>query len=281
MAKEGLSIQISCRVLDVSQSGFFAWRSRAPSLMAVRHMWLTEVITEIHRASRGTYGALRVHAELHLGRGIRIGHNTVELLMQRAGLRGLPGARGKRLVSHEPTAEDLVDRRFTREGPNQLWVTDITQHRTREGHLFCCVVLDAFSRRVVGWSIDSAPDAALVTSALAMAVKNRSPKAGTVIHSDHGTQFCSWVFTRRVQESGLVPSMGSVGDCFDNAIMEAFWARMQTELLNRRRWRTRLELSNAIFEYLEIFYNRQRRHSSLGMRSPIEYERLKAEESVA
>lgn len=116
-----------------------------------------------------------------------------------------------------------------------------------------------------------------MTIALAMAVKNRGPRPGTVIHSDHGTPFCSWVFTRRVQESGLVPSMGSVGDCFDNAVIEAFWARMQTELLDRHRWRTRLELSNAIFEYLEIFHNRQRRHPSLGMHSPVEYERLHAE----
>lgn len=271
MAKEGLSIQISCRVLDVSASGFFAWRSRAPSARAIRHLWLTDVITEIHRVSRATYDAPRVHAELRLGRGIKIGHNTVELLMQRAGLRGLPGARSRRSTAQTPTADDLVDRQFTRPGPNQLWVTDITQHRTREGQLFCCVVLDTFSRRVVGWAIDSAPDTALVANALAMAAKSRHPQAGTIIHSDHGTQFCSWVFTKRVQEFGLLPSMGSVGDCFDNAVTEAFWARMQTELLDRRRWRTRLELGNVIFEYLEIFHNRQRRHSALGIRSPVEY----------
>ena len=143
--------------------------------------------------------------------------------------------------------------------------------------MYCAVVLDTFSRRVVGWSIDSNQTATLVTSALSMAISNRAPDAGTVIHSDHGTQFTSWVFTRRAQESGLVASMGSIGDCYDNAVIESFWARMQVELLNRRRWRTRIELANAIFEYLEIFHNRQRRHSSIGMRTPIEYETMHAQ----
>ena len=133
------------------------------------------------------------------------------------------------------------------------------------------VVLDVFSRRVVGWSIDSAPTAALVTNALGMSTQQRRPE-GTVIHSDQGTQFTSWAFTRRAIDSGLLPSMGSVGDCFDNAVVESFWSRMQVELLDRQRWRTRVELANAIFEYIEIFHNRQRRHSALGMLSPVEFE---------
>lgn len=153
-------------------------------------------------------------------------------------------------------------------------MTDITEHPTREGKLYCAVVLDAYSRRVVGWSIDSSQTAALVTNALGMAVQNRTPTAGTVIHSDHGTQYTSWTFTQRAKASGLVPSMGSVGDCYDNAVIESFWGRMQTELLNRKKWRTRIELANAIFEYLEIFHNRQRRHSALRMLTPIEYERI-------
>ena len=135
------------------------------------------------------------------------------------------------------------------------------------------MVLDVFSRRVVGWSIDNSATSGLVTSALGMAIGNRQPDPGTVIHSDQGTQFTSWAFTQRALESGLVPSMGTVGDCFDNATMESFWARMQVELLDRRRWRTRIELANAIFEYLEIFHNRHRRHTALEMRTPIEYER--------
>jgi putative transposase len=271
MVAEAHSVQMSCRVLDVSQSGFFAWRTRPPSDRTIRHAWLTDVITEVHLASRGTYGALRVHAELTLGRGIVVGHNAVAMLMQRAGLQGGYGRR-RRFPHQTPTAGDLVERNFARTNPNQLWVTDITEHHTREGKVYCAVVLDVFSRRVVGWSIDSTPTAALTTNALGMAIQNRRPDPATVIHSDHGTQFTSWVFTRRARESGLVPSMGSVGDCYDNSVMESFWARMQVELLDRHRWRTRVELANAIFDYLEIFHNRQRRHTSLGMLTPIEFE---------
>ncbi len=152
-------------------------------------------------------------------------------------------------------------------------VTDITEQLTREGKVYCAVVLDAFSRRVVGWSIDGQPTAALVTNALGMAIEQRRPRDGTtVVHSDQGTQCASCAFTKRAVDSGLLPSMGSVGDCYDNAMVESFWSRMQVELLNRRRWQTRTELANAIFEYLEILHNRQRRHSSLGMLSPVEYE---------
>jgi putative transposase len=280
MTAERHSVQVSCRVLRVSESGFYAWRGRAPSKRAIRHAWLTDVITQIHLESNGTYGVPRVHAELKLGRGISIGHNAVEMLMRRAGLKGLPGSRRPRRIHETPTAEDLVDRQFARTQPNQLWVTDITEHRTREGKVYCAVVLDTFSRRVVGWSIDTNPSASLATSALGMAVENRRPSPGTLIHSDHGTQYTSWVFTRRARDSGLLPSMGSIGDCFDNAVIESFWARMQVELLNRRRWRTRVELATAIFEYLEIFHNRQRRHSALGMHTPIEYETLRSHPSV-
>ncbi len=155
-------------------------------------------------------------------------------------------------------------------------MTDITEHPTKEGKLYCCVVLDAHSRKVVGWSIDSTQTAMLVTNALSMAIENRSPE-GTIIHSDHGSQFTSWVFTERIREAGLAPSMGTVGDAYDNAVIESFWARLQTELLDRKKWKTRVELSSAIFEYLEIFHNRTRRHSSLGMLTPNEYEKMHAE----
>jgi transposase InsO family protein len=233
------------------------------------------MISQVHAASRGTYGSNRVHAELTMGYGITVGRHAVAMLMRRAGLAGLPGnRRPRRRGPGVPTAADLVDRQFTRTEPDRLWVTDITEHPTREGKVYCAVVLDVFSRRVVGWSIDSSPTATLVTSALGMAIGNRQPGEGTVIHSDQGTPFTSWAFTRRAQQSGLVPSMGSVGDCFDNAVIESFWGRMQVELLNRQRWRTRIQLANAIFEYLEIFHNRQRRHTALGMRTPNEYERI-------
>ncbi|WP_439427354.1 IS3 family transposase [Micromonospora sp. LA-10] len=274
MTAEGLPVDVCCRVLDVSPSGYYAWRNRPLSQRALRHAWLTEQIRAVHLASRGTYGSRRVHAELRLGRGLVVGYHAVEMLMRRAGIRGLPGSRRPRAKHQTPTASDLVNRDFTRSSPNQLWVTDITEHPTREGKVYCAVVLDTFSRRVVGWSIDATQTATLVTNALSMAISTRQP-TGTVIHSDHGVQFTSWAFTRRVQEAGLAPSMGSIGDCYDNGMIESFWGRMQTELLNRRRWRTRIELANAIFEYLEILHNRQRRHSSLGMLTPVEYERLR------
>ena len=273
MAAEGLPVQVCCRVLEVSESGFYAWRARPPSARAIRHAWLTDTIRQVHAASRQTYGSRRVHAELTLGRGITVGDHAVELLMRRAGLQGVTGRpKYRRGLRPEATASDLVNRQFARAGRDQLWVTDITEHPTREGKLYCAVVLDACSRRVVGWSIDATPTAALVTNALGMAIQSRRPAAGTLIHSDQGVQFTSWAFSQRATASGLLPSMGGVGACYDNAMIESFWSRMQVELLDRHRWRTRLELANAIFDYLEIFHNRQRRHSSLGMLSPTEFE---------
>ena len=189
-------------------------------------------------------------------------------------LKGLPARKQRKSLVNVATADDLVCRDFSREARNQLWLTDITEHPTREGKVYCCVVLDAHSRRIVGWSIDSQQASSLVTNALSMAISSRMPPAGTVIHSDHGSQFTSWAFSERVRQAGLVPSMGTVGDAFDNAVIEAFWARLQTELLNRKKWKTRIELSTALFEYLEIFHNRNRRHSSLGMLTPIEYEKV-------
>jgi putative transposase len=273
MAEEGLPVQLACRVLQVSESGFYEWRCRPPSARAIRHAWLIDQIRAVHAASRGIYGARRVHAELVLGRGIAVGHNAVELLMRRAGLKGTIGRQKWRHAKPDQIATDLLNRDFTADGPNRKWLTDITEHHSREGKVYCAVVLDVYSRRVVGWSIDSSPTAALVTNALGMAIDNRGPTNGTIIHSDQGVQYGSWAFTQRAKDSGLVPSMGSVGDCYDNAMMESFWSRMQIELLDRHRWRTRVELANAIFDYIEIFHNRQRRHSSLSMLTPIEFEK--------
>jgi putative transposase len=280
IAAEGLSVELACRALHVSASGYYAQRSRPPSARALWHAYLTELIRRVHLESRGTYGARRIHAELTLGHGLDVGRCAVEMLMHRAGLAGLSGRPRFRRVPHVATAGDLVERQFAREEPDRLWVTDITEHPTREGKVYCAVVLDVFSRRVVGWSIDATPTAALVTNALGMAIEQREPD-GTVIHSDQGTQFTSWAFTRRALDSGLMPSMGSVGDCYDNAVIESFWSRMQVELLDRRHWRTRVELANAIFEYLEIFHNRQRRHSALGMLTPVEFETRHQSATVA
>ncbi|GAA2756183.1 hypothetical protein GCM10009872_15430 [Actinopolymorpha rutila] len=278
MAAEKLPVQVACRVLAVSESGYYARLSRAPAERAVRHAWLTDLIRQVHTDSRGIYGGRRVHAELTLGHGVAVGHCQVELLMQRAGLHGVTGRPKWKRMKPDNISTDSVNRDFSRSLPNQLWVTDITEHPTREGKVYCCVVLDTYSRRVVGWAIDASPNAALVTNALGMAIDTRhgnTTTAGTVIHSDQGTQFGSWAFTDRAKNSGLVPSMGSVGDCYDNAMIESFWSRVQVELLDRKKWKTRIELANAMFDYLEIWHNRQRRHSALGMLTPIEFERTR------
>ncbi len=199
----------------MSASGYYEWKSRAPSARSIRHALLTDAIREVHTLSRGTYGFRRVHAELTLGRGLVVAHGTVELLMARVGLKGVTGRPKWVRARPDTIAMDLVDRRFARSAPNQLWVTDITEHPTAEGKVYCAVVLDAYSRRVVGWSIDASPTAALVTNALGMAIDTRTPPSGAVIHSDRGVQSGSWPFTDRAKGSGLLPSLGSIADCFD------------------------------------------------------------------
>jgi transposase InsO family protein len=253
MAAEHIPVEVACRVLDVSTSGYYAWRVRPPSARAIRHAWLTDLIAEVHQACRGTYGALRVHAELRLGRGILVGHNAVALLMRRAGLAGATGRPKWRHAKPDQIAADLVDRQFSRSGPNQLWVTDITEHPTREGKVSCAVVLDSFSRRVVGWSIDATPTAALVTNALGVAIQTRTQWAGQLVTR-------TWA----VRLLGVYPAGPGLGPgalhgvgrrpLRHNAMIEGFWSRMQVELLNRHRWRTRVELANAILDYLEILH---------------------------
>ncbi|TQO20717.1 transposase InsO family protein [Rhodoglobus vestalii] len=277
----GLPPKVCCRVLGVSSPGYYRYRNRPLSPTQMRRKWLTGLIREVHVASRGTYGSRRVHAELTLGMGVKVSERLVAVLMSLAGIYGLPGpARVKRLHGIV-TADDLVNRKFHRLSPNELWVTDITEHPTREGKVFCCCVLDSFSRRIVGWSIDTVQDANLVVNALDMAIKNRRPEPGSVVHADHGTQFTSWAFTNKIRSSGMMPSFGSVGDGLDNAMMESFWSSMQIEMLNRKKWKTRLELANAMFDYIEIFYNRQRRHSGLGYRTPIEYDLTYENQSIS
>ena len=193
--------------------------------------------------------------------------------MKQLGIKGTPRRRlpkGAKLAT--VTSLDLVRREFKRGRPNELWVTDITEHPTREGKIYCCVVLDTFSRKVVGWSIDSTQTTTLVLNALGMATQRRSDRDGLVIHSDRDTQFTSWAFSDQVRQAGISPSMGAVGSAYDNALMEAFWGRMQVELFNRRKWKTRIELATAIHDYIELWHNTRRRHSALGMRTPAEIE---------
>ncbi len=272
---QGINVRHACAVLGVSESGFYAWKDRPTSPRALRRIWLAGEIVTVHKASGGTYGAHRVTAELKHGRGIRVGHNAVELIMRELGIKGLPTRRlPKGAKVGKVTSLDLVRREFRRDGPNRLWMTDITEHPTREGKIYCAVVLDAFSRLVVGWSIDSTQTTTLVLNALGMATRRRNPEDDLIIHSDRGVQFTSWAFSRNVRDAGLAPSMGAVGSPYDNAMVESFWGRMQVELLNRKRWKTRIELASAIHDYIELFHNTRRRHSSLGMLTPTEYENL-------
>ena len=272
LADTGFPVNTCCRVLGVSRQGYYRYKRRPTSATQLRREWLTGLINEVHIASRGTYGYRRVHAELTLGMGLTCSSRLISVLMTNAGIRGLPGPKRIARLRGVATADDLVNRKFHRLAPNELWVTDITDHPTKEGKVYCAAVLDAYSRRIVGWAIDSRQDATLVVNALDMAIRNRKPKPGGIVHADHGAQFTSWVFGEKIRSAGLLPSFGTVGDGYDNAMMESFWSSMQIELLNRRRWKTRVELSTAMFEYIEVFYNRQRRHSALGYVSPIQYE---------
>jgi putative transposase len=263
-------------VLGVSPSGYWAWRKREPSARARADAQLTGQIRTIHQVSRGTYGVPRVHAELAAS-GTPCGHKRVARLMRQAGLAGCHRRRPFHTTQRDPQADpapDLVQRRFTATVPNRLWIADITYVPTaREGCLYLAVILDVFSRRVVGWSMADHPRTELVIGALEMAVWNRRPGDGVIHHSDHGCQYTSLLFGEHCQAVGIRCSMGPVGDCYDNAMAESFFATLECELLARRTFRTQLEARTALFEYLEVFYNRQRRHSALGYLSPDAYER--------
>ena len=272
-----LPISAACRFFGVSTSGFYEWRHTQQHPCARRRSdaVLRETIREVHRQSRGTYGSPRVHAELRLGLNIRIGRKRVERLMRAEQLQGVTRRRRRGTTRRDPEAvpnDDLVARHFSPKAPNELWVADITEHPTGEGKVYCAVVIDAWNRQVVGHSIADHLRAELVVDALDMACWRSKPSAGqTVHHSDHGTQYTSWAFGQRLRHAGLLGSMGTVGDALDNAVAESFFATLQTELLDRHHWATRGQLARAIFEWIEVFYNQQRRHSTLGMLSPLTY----------
>ena len=216
----GIPVKKCCRVLGVSSPGYYRYKNRPTSATQLRREWLTGLVREVHVASRGTYGYRRIHAELTMAMNVQVSSRLISVLMTQAGIYGLPGpARVKRLRG-VVTSEDLVNRKFHRLAPNELWVTDITEHPTREGKVFCAAVLDAYSRRIVGWSIDTRQDSALVINALDMAIRNRRPAPGGIVHADHGVQFTSWAFGDKIRAAGLMPSFGSVGDGLDNAMME-------------------------------------------------------------
>lgn len=259
----------------MSKSGYYDWLGRPESPRALRNRELTKIIRRVHEESRGSYGSPRVHAELRLGLGEQVNRKRVERLMREAGIQGIYRRKGRKNLVNAATESDLVHRGFTVDAPDRLWCTDITEHPTSEGKLYCAAVLDAYSRRIIGWAIDARQNTDLVLSALGMAITRRTPAENTtIIHSDHGTQFTAWAFGKRVRDAGLLGSMGTVGDCYDNSMMESFWGSMQLELLDTRTWKTRDELAGAIFEWIECWYNPYRRHSSIGMHSPATFEDL-------
>ena len=262
------------RLLGVSPSGYYAWRDRELSPHQQYDAILKTCISDIHHRSRGTYGAPRIHAELAAD-GIQIGRKRVARLMREMALAGVSRRKGTRTTRRDHglrPAPDLVERRFEADAPDLLWVADITYVPTWAGFLFLAVVVDAFSRRVVGCSMANHLCTELVLEALNMALWQRRP--GSVVHhSDQGSQYTSYAFGKRCREMGVAPSMGSVGDCFDNAMAESFFATLECELIDRRVFRTQAEARMAIFEYIEGWYNPHRRHSGLGYLSPLNFER--------
>jgi putative transposase len=265
-----------CRVLSVAPSGYWAWRKRGLSARAQADARLSARIGALHQASRQTYGAPRIHADLR-AMGICCGRKRIARLMRQAHLVGCHRRRPFHTTVRDPqaaAAPDLVQRQFMATAPNQLWIADITYvPTTREGVLYLAVILDVFSRRVVGWAMAAHLRTELVVNALEMAVWNRHPGEGVIHHSDHGCQYTSLLFGERCQTVGIRCSMGSVGDCYDNAMAESFFATLECELLARQPFPTQLAAHTALFEYLEVFYNRQRRHSALGYQSPDTFER--------
>jgi putative transposase len=271
------SIATLCRVLGVSASGYYAWQGRGVSVRHQQDDALLAQIRAFHRQSRGTYGAPRIHRDLREA-GVHVGRKRVARLLTQAGLRGVSRRKWPVTTVRGPQARpapDLVQRAFTATGPNQLWVADITYLPTATGFLYLAVVLDVWSRRIVGWAMATHLRTELVLAALEMAIQQRRPTA-VIHHSDQGCQYTALEFGRRCREANVRPSMGSVGDCYDNALCESFFATLECELLERVTLRTPAEARTAVFDFIEGWYNPTRRHSALDYRSPIAFERQAA-----
>jgi len=268
-------VRTMCRLLGVSVSGFYAWDGRPLSKRALQDITLTAKIQAIHRRSHESYGVPRIHAELADEHGVHVGRKRVARLMRAAGLRGVSRRRFVRTTVadiHADLPPDLVDRNFRIGELDRLWVADITYCPTWAGFLYLAIVLDACSRKVVGWAMENHLRTELVLAAIDMALAQRHPQ-GVIHHSDHGCQYTSLAFGKRCREMGVMPSVGSVGDAYDNAMAESFFATLECELLARRCFHTQWEAKLALFEWLEGWYNPHRRHSSIGYRSPVTFER--------
>jgi putative transposase len=275
--RAGHTISRLCKVLGVTRQGFYAWRRRGPSLRQLGDEQLKRLIVTIYDGSHQTYGAVRINDELREEHEVRVGRKRVARLMRELGLRGV-SRRGKKPrtttpAAKAPPAPDLVERRFVADRPNALWLADITYVATRQGYLFLAVVMDMFSRKIVGWAMRDDLKAELVVDALAMAVTRRRPPAGLVHHSDRGSQYRSLLFGKTLRESGLVQSLGRVGHAGDNAACESVISTLKQEWIKRHSYESRDQARLSIFRYIETFYNPRRRHSALGGISPDEYEK--------
>jgi putative transposase len=271
-------VRLMCRVLDVSRSGFYAWKTSGPSQRKRRDERLRSRIRIVHRTSKRRYGSPRVHAELQ-AQGERCIRKRVARLMREEGLRAVPKRRFRVTTKSDPThavAENLLERQFTAERPNQVWVSDITYIPTREGWLYLGVAIDLFSRKVVGWAMERTLEARLATAALQMALGRRGAGAGLLHHSDRGVQYTCGVYQNLLNAHGIRCSMSRKGNCWDNAVAERFFATLEKELIEAGDWHTRAEARRALFDFIEIWYNGQRRHSSLGYRTPAEFEHMAA-----
>jgi len=266
-------VSMMCRLLDVSTSGYYEWQKRPPSKRSREDEVLIEKIRHYHRMSDGSYGAPRILEDLQ-EEGVDVGQKRVARLMRAAGLQGVTRRKVIWTTIRKPGAQpapDLVQRNFSVDGPDQLWVADITYISTWAGFLYLAVVMDAWSRRIVGWSMANHLCTELVLDALGMAIGQRRPD-GVIHHSDQGSQYTSFAFGKRCREVGIRPSMGSTGDCYDNALVESFFATLECELLDRKKFRNREEAGRAVFEFIEGWYNLYRRHSSIGQIAPVRYE---------
>ena len=278
--KASYPISVLCRVLKVSRSGYYDWKGRPPSKRDQESAALTQKIREVHNRSRRTYGYPRVHAELK-ALGVRCSHKRVARLMSKAGLWGCIRGRRKRTTRRDlytTPAPDLLKRNFTAAAPNKIWTADITYINTWEGFLYLAFILDIYSRRVVGWSMATHLRSELVVDALEMALWRRNPDVGLIHHTDRGAQYTALSLGKKLEEAGIVASMGRVGSALDNAISESFVASLKCELLHGHRFIDREAARTAVFDYIEGFYNRVRRHSSLGYLSPSEYEQATIKE---
>lgn len=272
------TVERMCKILQVSRSGYYDWRSRKPSRRTQENDVLRNELVLIHQQSRETYGGRKLWQEL-LARGYHCGRHRAERLRRACGLESRRRKRFKRAYEAKktaPPAPNLLDQRFVADAPDQVWVGDITFVPTRNGWLYLAILLDLFSRKIIGWSMSSSPSADLVMNALEMGVQRRRPKAGLIHHTDQGSQYTSTRYQERLMELGAIASMSRKGNCYDNAVAESFFSSLKAELIHHKSYRNSDEARSEIFEFIEVFYNRQRLHQSLDYRTPVQYETMMA-----